>query len=240
MPDSERLPALHEPDWPAEAAGRRVVFLLDAASALEERLLREWIERHRPAGAPPSEAVTIPSSRRRRRRRVDGRLESLLATGDDPLLAPLRVLWRARQRDGKREVRLSDVLRLGDPRDPGRLREHYTLRVHADRVWIAAGEPAPASELRTRWRDVCGADAAQTLGLPEFVVRQAHLALERAERRIRGARYKVPRFVHEDILSRPAFRGGIAVLAKQLDRPEKRVLRQGATCARSPPPTTRS
>jgi glycerol-3-phosphate O-acyltransferase len=228
MPDSERLPALHEPDWPADAAGRRVVFLLDAASPLEARLLRDWIERHRPAGAPPSEAVGIPSSRRRRRQRVDARLEPLLATGDDPLLAPLRVLWRARQRDGKREVRLSDLLRLGDPRDPGRLREHYTLRAHQDRVWIAAGEPAPVSELRARWREACGVDAAQTLGLPDFVVRQAHLALERAERQVRGARYKVPRFVHEDILSRPAFRGGVAVLAKQLDRPEKKVLKQTA------------
>jgi glycerol-3-phosphate O-acyltransferase len=227
MADPPR-PAPHEPDWPAETADRRVVFLLDAASALEERLLREWIERRRPEGAPPAEAVAIPSSRRRRRRRVDGRLEPLLATGDDPLLAPLRVIWRARQRRGEeeREVGASDLLRLGDPRDPSRLREHYALRAHPDRVWIVAGEPAPASELRVRWRDAGGADVAQTLGLRDFVVRQAHLALERAERQVRGARYKVPRFVHEDILARPAFRGGLAALASQLGRPEKRVLRE--------------
>ena len=227
MAEEERRPGHLEPDWP-DAAGRRVVFLLDAASPLEERLLRDWIERRRPEGAPAAEAVTIPSVRRRRRRGVDVRLEPLLATGDDPLLAPVRVIWHARERDGKREAGAADLLRLGDPRDPWRLREHYTLRAHPDRVSIVAGEPAPASELRARWRDSCGADTAQTLGLRDFVVRQAHLALERAERQVRGARYKVPRFVHEDILSRPAFRGGVAALALQLGRPEKRVLREAA------------
>jgi len=224
------FPALREPDWP-EAGGRRLVFLLDAASALEERLLRDWIARRAPAGAAGTDAVAIPASRRRRRRRarrVDPRLEPLLAAGDDPLLAPLRVIWQARARDGRREVRPADLLRLGDPRDPGLLRERYTLRVHPDRVCIVAGEPAPASELRARWRDACGADAGQTLGLRDFVVRQAQLALDRAERQVRGARYKVPRFVHEDILARPAFRGGIARLAAKLGRPERKVLREAA------------
>ena len=31
-----------EPDWPA-AEGRRIVFLVDAASRLERRLLESWI-----------------------------------------------------------------------------------------------------------------------------------------------------------------------------------------------------
>jgi glycerol-3-phosphate O-acyltransferase len=216
-----------EPDWPA-AAGRRVVFLLDAASPLEARLLRDWIARHRPPGEARDEAVLVPSSRRRRRRRLDPRLEPLLASGDDPLLAPLRAVWRASERAGEREVRLSDLLRLGDPRDPSRLRESWIARVHPERCWIVAGEPAPASELRERWRAACGSDTGQTLGFAEFVARQAQLALERAERQLRGARYKVPRFVHEDILSRPAFRGGIAVLARRLGQDEKRVQRTAA------------
>jgi glycerol-3-phosphate O-acyltransferase len=216
-----------EPDWPA-AEGRPVLFLLDAASALEERLLRGWIERQRPAGESRVETAVIPSSRRRRRRRLDPRLEPLLASGDDPLLAPLRVIWRARSRGGQREARLSDLLRLGDPRDPGRLRERWVARFEPDRCWIAAGEPAPASELRERWRAACETDAGQTQGFTEFVVRQAQLALERAERKVRGARYKVPRFVHEDILSRPAFQGGLARLAAELGVPEKRVQRQAA------------
>jgi len=87
------------------------------------------------------------------------------------------------------------------------------------------GEPAPASELRERWRRAGGADVAHTAGLPDFVARQAALALERAERRLRGARYKVPRFVEQEIVARPAFRGGIARLARRLGRDEASVTR---------------
>jgi glycerol-3-phosphate O-acyltransferase len=219
--------AAQEPSWP-DTSGRPVLFLLDVASPLEERLLREWAERRGAEAGARWDAVHVPSTRRSRRRAVDARLESILASGDDPMLTPLRVIWRARQRDGRRAARLSDLLRLGDPRDPGRLRAHYVLRTAPDRCHIVAGDPAPASELRARWREACGADSGETLGLPDFVARQAALALERAERRVRGARYKVPRFVHEDILARPAFRGGLARLARDLGRNDSRVIRDGS------------
>jgi glycerol-3-phosphate O-acyltransferase len=214
-----------EPAWPA-ADGRRIVFLIDAAGSLEQRLLEDWIARNRPADCAPNgiETIPIPPSRTARSRgRIDPRLDASLATGDDALLAPLRVAWQPAQKDGVRAVRLSDLLTFGDPRDPGRLRQTWVLRRHPDRCCIVAGEPAPISELRERWRRAGGTDAGHTTGLPDFVARQAALALERAERRLRGARYKVPRLVHEDILARPAFRGGIARLARELGRPEDKV-----------------
>jgi len=215
-----------DPRWPAED-GRRVIFLIDASSGLERRLLEAWVERSRPEAAAPAafDVIPIPPSRRKRSRWLDPRLEASLATGDDPLLAPLRVAWFPAQRDGVRAARLSDLFTFGDPRDPGRLRQAQVLRRHPDRCRIVAGEPAPASELRERWRRAGGADLAHTEGLPDFVARQAALALERAERRLRGARYKVPRFVQEEIVARPAFRGGIARIARTLGRPEASVRR---------------
>ena len=213
--------------WPP-AGGRRIVFLLEASSRLERRLLERWIERARPEGtaAAAYDVVAIPPSRRRRRAgRVDPRLEATLAVGDDPLLAPLRVAWLPSEQDGVRPARLAQLLTLGDPRDPGRLRQARVLRRHPHRCCIVAGEPAPASELRERWRRASGADVAHTAGLPDFVARQAALALERAERRLRGARYKVPRFVEQEIVARPAFRGGIARLARRLGRDEASVTR---------------
>src|SRR5512134_450595 len=218
-------PRVDEPGFP-DAHGRRVIFLLDAASRLEEKLLKAWIARHAPPGAAV-EALAIPSSRRRRHSaRIDPRLEPALAAGDDPLLAPLRVVWRPRARGGRHEARLVDLLKLGDPRDPGRLREHWVLRRAPERVFLVAGEPATASALRERWRASAGSDAGATLGLAEFVVRQAALVLDIAERRLRGARYKVPRFVREDILSRPAFRGELRRLSAALGRPYAYVLRE--------------
>ena len=219
------VPLKDEPVWPA--GGGRVVFLLDASSPLEEHLLRDWIERARPDGADV-DAIAIPASRRhpRGRSRPDPRLDACIAAGGEALFAPLRVAWLPPKRDGVREARWSDLLTYGDPRDPGRLRQRWTRRRHPDRCRIVAGEPAPLSDLRERWRRAGSADLAATTGLAEFVARQAALALERAERRLRGARYKVPRFVHHDILSRPAVRGGIARLARELGRPEAALLRR--------------
>jgi glycerol-3-phosphate O-acyltransferase len=155
------------------------------------------------------------------------KLEAQLCSDGDPLLAPLRVAWLPRKRDGERRARLTDLLR-GDPRDPNALRQRWISRRELDRCRIVAGEPAPASELRQRWRHAMGGAVHETTGFAEFVARQAALALERAERRLRGARYKVPRFVHEDILARPAFRGGVAQLARQTGRSEARVAREAA------------
>ena len=213
--------------WPA-AAGRRVIFLLDAATRLEQRRLEEWIAERRPADAREVTAIRIPSSRTHRRQRLDPRLEAALVTDDDPLLVPLRAVWFAAGGDGARAARLSDLLTFGDPRDPGALRQQWIARSAPDRLRVVVGEPAPLSELRARWRQAGGTDSAHTTGLAEFVALQAALALERAERRVRGTRYKVPRFVYEDILGRPAFRGGIARLAAQLGRPVEAVQRDAA------------
>jgi glycerol-3-phosphate O-acyltransferase len=213
--------------WPF-VAGRRLVFLLDAASAIERRMLEQWIETNRPEAISPAscEIVAIPPSRGGgKMRAVDPRLEAILAVGDDPLLAPLRVAWLAPDKGGVRRVGFRDLLTLGDPRDPGIVRQWWVKRRHPDRYRVVVAEPAPASVLRARWKQA-GADSTQNLA--DFVVRQAKLALERAERRLRGARYKVPRLVHEEILARPAFRGGVALLARELGKPESVIAKRAA------------
>jgi glycerol-3-phosphate O-acyltransferase len=221
-------PLENEASWP-DAAGRRVVFLLDAATHVERRVLEAWIGRHRPAEASV-DVVPIPPSRGRRRGRgALADLETAILQGDDPLLAPLRVVWLPRrQPDGTRVVRLRDVLVRGDPFDPSASRQRLILSRERERCRIAVGEPAPLSDLRERWRGQGGAESIDTSGLPEFVARQAQLALERAERRLRGARYKVPRLVREEILARPSFRGGVARLARKLGRSEADVAREAA------------
>ncbi len=210
----------HEEGWP-QSGGRRIVFLLDCCGSYERRILERWIEQHRPADIAASgvERVYLPPSRRPGEwNRIDPRLEVCLAADDDPLLAPLRVAWMPPPANPRTTLRLLSLLLLGDPYDPGRLRRRWILARAPERCRVVAGEPAPASDLRRRWREAGGSDTAETTGLAEFVARQAALALERAERGLRGTRYKVPRFVHESILARPAFRGGLARLAWELGR----------------------
>src|SRR5262245_59038030 len=207
---------------------RRVVFLLDACSRTELRILQQWIAEHHVPTGIPWEAIPIPPTRRRGRwTRPDPRLEAALTAPDDPMLTPLRVAWLPGESSGGPRRRFVKLLLLGDPRDPGRMRQAVGAR-QAARFQVVAGEAAPVSELRERWRRAGGTDRGETTGLAEFVTRAAALALERAERRVRGLRYKVPRFVREDILARPAFRGGIARLAEQVGKPEAAVLREAA------------
>ena len=142
-------------------------------------------------------------------------------------MAPLRVAWLSTKTDGG-HLRPIDIVTMTDPRDPGLLRQRWTAARRPDRVRVVAGEPALLSELRARWRETGGQDETETTGLAEFIARRATLALERRERGLRGARYKVPRLVSEDILSRPAFRGGIARLARELERPESAVATDAA------------
>jgi glycerol-3-phosphate O-acyltransferase len=226
-------PDATEPGWPHAAGRRRVVFLLDACSELEKRMLEDWIRRTRPAHVEESsvDAVPIPPSRRRssRRRRPGlARVESAIAAGGDPLMAPLRVAWFSNSTDGVRHLSWLDLVTMTDPRDPGPLRQRWTAARHPGRARIVAGEPAPLSELRDKWRESGHQYEAETTGLAEFVARRAALALERSERRLRGARYKVPRLVSQDILARPAFRGGIARLARELGKPEEKVAADAA------------
>lgn len=201
-----------------------LVFLLESGGRFETRLLRDAIAAARPIeiGERAYEIVLLPRGQR------PIALEARVAGGDDPLFAPLRVAWLPKLRaDGSRRARLPGVL-FGDPREPGPLRQRLIAARNQDRVEVVAGEPATLSELRARWRESGALDADAVSGLADFVSRRASLALERAERRLRGARYKVPRLVREDILARPAFRGALARTAHREEKSESAVAKQAA------------
>ena len=194
--------------WPAPE-NCRVVFLLDIANAGERRMVESLIARHRPehcAGATAPEIVTIPSSRRPRKASLHPNLEKALASRDNPVMAPLRVIWRVPERRRFRGARFRDLV-FGNPRDPTWLREMWTLWRRPDLCQVIAGEPARLDDLHARWSE---RTRVSGIAFPEFVAQQAALALERAERRLRGARYKVPRMLGAFILDSPAFRAGAA------------------------------
>ena len=212
-------PALHavavdaEPRWP-DSGGRPVLFLVDASSSLEKRLLAEWVTRNRPGDALHGTADLPPSRRRRPWAATPSSLRRVLDEADDPLLVPLRIAWRAPRRGPRGTIRLFDLLlSFGDPRDPGALRQWWTLRAHPEKVSVVQGAPAAVSELRSRWVDARSRIPDDPVGFEDYVALQAGLALERAERQLRGSRYKVPRFLREDLLTRPSFRLGLLRLS---------------------------
>ena len=216
--------------WPAPP-GCRVVFLVDAANRLERKIVEAWVEHHRPAecaGATAPEVVPIPCWRRPRKHKLDPRFETTVAAPDDPLMAPLRVVWLPPGHENGKQARFRDLL-FSNPRDPNWIRQRWTLRRHPDLCHVVAGEPARLSELHARWAE---RTKRSDIAFPDFVAQQAALALERAERKIRGARYKVPKMVSAEILGSAAFRARIASLARELGRSEESVRAQAARTLR--------
>ncbi len=218
VPNGE-TPLPYEPAWPA-AEGRTTVLLVDASTTLEMRLIESWARRH---AQGRYETIRIPSSRRRRVRRPDRRLHARLGRDDDPLVVPVKTVWAGPDRQGTRSVRITDLAKLGDPRDPDALRQYAILAMAPDRVRLVLGDGAGGAELREAWRS--GSD---THSLGDFVARRAWLALERAERAFRGDRYKVPKFLHEEILRSGSFKDGIAHLADEGSRSYDSVHRQAS------------
>ncbi len=221
-------PALtDEPAWPVDAEGP-VLLLIDAETSIERELIKGWIERNQPADVRVDIAY-IPASRRvRRRRRNDPRLEARVAQDDDPILVPIRIVWLAKERDGKRRVSLKDLLVFGDPRDPNVARQRWIRTFQPDRIRIVVAESALKSSLESRWSDSTGRGPAEGTSLSEFIALKAWLALERAERALRGARYKVPKFLREDLYWSRGFQRGVSRLAIREDVPLKKMQRKTA------------
>ncbi|MDH4351593.1 MAG: 1-acyl-sn-glycerol-3-phosphate acyltransferase, partial [Gemmatimonadota bacterium] len=190
------------------------MFLADAPTKLERKIIRGWIERHRPPGAAADLLFLAPSRRRRPGLRTDPAVAARLQRGDNPWVQPLRIIWRAAERDGRRSASWIDVLKLGDPRDPDPVRESVILWRDPTRVVLIAGAGAAATTLTASH----GA-SVEAMSLTDFVTRRAHLALERAERNLRGNRYKVPKFVKEEILTRAEFRDGVLQVAAEAGMP---------------------
>jgi glycerol-3-phosphate O-acyltransferase len=206
------VPSEGSSEWPS-ADGRAIVFLVDASSSLERRLVGRWIDEHRPADADYSVVAVPPSRRRRLTRGVGAALRDSLTGSGDPLLVPLRVVWLGPRRSGRRIPRLLDLVALGDPRDPNRLVQELFVRYRPDRVRVVTGDAALLGELRRKWIDARTGRPDDPHGFAEFVALQGTLALEVAERRLRGNRYKVPRMLAEDLLGSTRFDMGLESLA---------------------------
>jgi glycerol-3-phosphate O-acyltransferase len=189
--------------------GAPVVVLHDVRSRTERRLIAEWAR----AAHPGATVLGVD----------DGWLADQL--DDDALLVPTRVAWVATpQRNRTR--RASDVLAHLTPRRPWTLAQPLLARRAPGAVSIVVGEAATLTDLRCRFES----ERPGGSSLEEFIARAAILAIDRAERRLVGDRYKVPRRVAEQIASSAGLREKVATLAASLDRPYDAVFGEVQDC----------
>ncbi len=196
-----------EPDLAGLLAdGTETVLLTQAGTATEARLIRERIAAAGGAGlaayrlGPPGTPGSLPP----------GVLE-------DPAvrLIPLRVAWLPEEHAGRRAARLADLMPGHDPYRPSERRQLRIAAREPARAAVLTGEPATVGELRARWVEATGGDGDADFAA--YVARRATLALDRAEYRLLGPRYKTPSLVKEEILASRRFRAGLAELRQGSD-----------------------
>ena len=180
-----------------------LVLLRFAATAAERGALDDWLGRERPRLGDRVAVLDADDAS------LGARLHE---REDDPQVVPVRITWLPRERPpGDRTAGIADLLE-----------QARVLRRDPERRHVVAGDPATVSALRRRFEESTGGGGGEEFAA--YVRRQAVLALERAERRVVGDRYKVARLVSDEITSSARFRARLADIAERLDRSEAEVL----------------
>jgi glycerol-3-phosphate O-acyltransferase len=190
-----------ETAWPDEQHSN-VVFLIEGNNRLQTRVLKRWIDA---TNSDQREYDTIVFTKGSRTQMANS-LKALYDLPDDTYLVPLRTLWfskKASQRTSLQESLKWRHLIFGDPRTPGNWRQSMIHMLDPQRCKPLSAEGATFKDLKQRF-EMAHPEAGNAPDLlVDYVGRQAMLTLERAERLIRGVRYKIPALVAEEVLSKP-------------------------------------
>lgn len=203
--------------WP-EIDESAVAFLMDVRDDFEATLLRDWVESRKPQCRSGSSYWFIEM----RRGHPDDSLAALPGEGDRIWMQPLRVAWLPVTGTNRRHC--LPIFFHGRIVEPGKTRRRWLANHRPERLAYIVGDGAWLAELRERQ----AAAAVDDDDFTGFVANQATLALERSERVIRGARYKIPRILPGDVFANRDFRNLIANIAQQRDRTMQSVVDQAS------------
>ena len=136
-------------------------------------------------------------------------LAALPGQDDSVWMQPLRIAWLPTSHTGG--TRSLQDLFYGRITEPGKIRRRVIAKYWPGRLAYVIGNGAYLHELRERQADAI----VDEDDLSEFVANQALIALERSERLVRGARYKVPRILKSNVFANTDFQNLIKNAAQQ-------------------------
>ncbi|MFK7963682.1 MAG: 1-acyl-sn-glycerol-3-phosphate acyltransferase [Burkholderiaceae bacterium] len=205
----KNTPTTHTDSWPIDD-GQRVVFLTDVRDRLERRLLRTWVTANWPrAQASGVEIIEVGRSRE------SAELLALCNLETSIWLQPVRVAWLALESHEPPSL-VKDFF-YGRRVHPGPLRRLWLARHRPERLAYLLGAGAPLSLLRSRWQNQLSSGDNDS-SLCGFIEHQAMLALERAERRRRGARYRIAKLMPSAVFARKRFQERLNQIASDESR----------------------
>ena len=200
----------------------KLLFIIDAEHKVEEELLRSWLADSRRAkgyiGDEQKHVLSIAADPEN----VDVRgFAKVLETEPDTLVVPVRVVWKSALDDLKQSPRWQDIV-SGNPRRPNKSKARRLLQADPSCATCIKGAPATLEDLTKRYESR-RENSLVDKDLAGYVAGQAALALEVAERRLRGSRYKIPRRVADQIRASFRYNQGIEKLAAELGETETKL-----------------
>jgi len=198
----------------------KVLFIIDAEHNVEEYLLVQWLNNSKAEiGFEGSVShCVVPIAHDPENIPAQG-LQLALQVARDTLVVPVRVVWKTTLDEIDGKPRLRDLLR-GNPRRPSKAKAQRILDSDPSRAICIMGKPATISDLSERYdqrRKIAPVDT----NLADYVAEQASVALEVAERRLRGGRYKVPRQVSKQVRGSDRYKAGLLEIAAETGQTEQ-------------------
>ena len=189
--------------WPADETNN-VLIVLDAAHRVEQQHLEAWLEREcsKRGFLGKVEQVVVPIADSPEGFHAKNLLPAM-DLSEETLVVPVRVVWLKALDVKSTTPRFRDLF-FGNPRCPGPIRARRILKSHPMRAKCVTGATATIKDLRLRLEHRLGATPDHDQ-LADFMAGQASIALDIAERRLRGSRYKVPRRVANNLRSNREF-----------------------------------
>lgn len=202
-----------------------VLFVVDARNRIERSLLHNWL---RSTASGGEDWVDLTTSRKMDASAVRDLAAKLELPGETSIV-PTRVTWPLPEGRINKPVSLHSLV-FGDRRRPSIVRAFFTLRKDEQRAKVLLGDPATIDDLRQRFTAYHGAGDVSAEELAAFIIRQASIALDIAERKLHGSRYKVPRYIADSLFSGRRFRKAIKQLAAEQDKSKNELYTEARGC----------
>ncbi len=195
--------------WPTDT-DLPVIFIADCSSKREMKLLKQFIDAHRPANRI-YDIVYRPLRTASRRRLSKGDLMAAIERFDNCYLSPIRLNWIPRKQKDE-GVTFRDLV-AGHTANPNALQQLVSSVAGGLDTGVIVGPGATADELRENFERK-KSKGFEYPDLAAFIERSALLALEKAHRDLSGARYRVPRLIDNEVIQRPAMREALEHIAE--------------------------
>lgn len=212
--------------WPETNSGH-FVFIADCTSQQEATLLREYIENN-PPGDSSYDVVFRCFRKNKKRRLYKGDLKPIVEKNPDSFFIPLRLNWIPKAKEKGSDITLLDML-SGNTTHPNSFHQMVSGVLGKLENRVVQGRGATLGQLNADY-DKYRQRGYEYKNLESFIERSALLALEKAERDISGARYRIPRMLDREVLNRPAMQDALRDISDKTGRSVDRLSRYAKAC----------